>query len=211
MPDYSNLPSNNPNAPKPATATDNSQYPKQEKMFEVKPKKEKSKLSQIFIQGTPDKAKDFISKSVWPSLRDWLWTNSVRTLETLIIGEARYQGGFPKDNRQYDRVGGYDYSNQYRRQNDNKNKGSSLLRFDFSDIRFYTEDEAARCLRKLDDLCAEQGDVAVAQLLDLVGRYPEPTDWNWVWDVTDIRRAYPRTASGGDWILMLPEPRAKRN
>ena len=208
--DYSNLPSNNPQMLSvPGAVPQEETKPTRERqkaMFEVKSsQKHKSKFAEIFIKGSGSNIKEYIIKEALPNLGSWLFTNAIRAAECYFFGEARYGGG----------LSGNSYvkaQSQYVNYTQPKNAVSikqtqqqtSNARFDFNDIVFVDTKKAAECLRKLDSIISEYGSVTVGDYLDLIGRIPGKTDWNYGW--YDLSSVAIKPISDGA-ILIFPEPR----
>lgn len=204
--DYTNLPSNNPSSAdykqeKLSTpGNNNAEKPRQKAQFNLAPQKPKSKFQQIFLSaGDVNKAKEYLKNEAWPGLKYFLFSNITRAIETFLFKEVRYN----KPQAGYARVIPYDYTKPATQQQ-KASPVSSALRFDFSDIVFANRTDAVDCLHKMDDIISEYGSVSVGDLLDLVGRTPNKTDWTYVW--SDLSTASTREIMGG-CILLLPEPR----
>lgn len=206
--DYNNLPSNNPqmlSVPgKPAE--EKPKRERQQAMFEVKEQKKHSKFAQIFIKGTGGDVKDYILKEALPNLGSWLWTNLIRAVECYFSGEPHYGGSmFPGNGYAYTRSQAQYYNYTQPKVGQQKPVATpQSTRFGFDDIEFLDTRKAGECLRKLDDIIGEYGSVTVGDYLDLIGRMPSKTDWNYGW--TDLSTVVIRPTGNGA-VLIFPEPR----
>ena len=204
--DYSNIPSNNPQSSdyKQENAQPQVQNrPRQTAKFKLAEPKKKSKFAQIFLNaGDINKAKEYVKNETVPSLKYFLFTNFVRMIESYFFKDVRYGktqgGGRPID---YAKISSCDYSGSGKKQ---QQPVSTAMHFDFSDIIFETRADAADCLYQMNEIIEQYNYVSVGDLLDLVSRTPNQTDWTYVW--SDLSTASTREVMGG-CILLLPEPR----
>lgn len=199
--DYSKLPSNNFQSMNSEEKTDRIRQTQQYTLLEPK---NKSKFLQIFWDSSNKaKAIDFMKSVLIPNIKYNIFNNVFRVCEMLIFGDIQTPNANNYNGR-YVKPTPVNYAKCSNNQSSSVNNVG--FRYDFSDIIFANAKDASDCLHSMDDIICEYGTCSVGDLLDLVGRIPNKTDWNYVW--TNLNDAQIKSTING-YILNFPQPKPR--
>ena len=162
-------------------------------------KKEKSdvrKFVDSFIQGDVKEIKAYL---IFDVIIPWLKKGF---LDTLNKGASMLLNGKAESKSSGDvKAARVSYSKMY--DGEPRPWSSRTRRYDYDDIVYSSHEDAESVLNAMSDILDRYRIVKVADLFDLSGITPNPTDYNYGW--TDIRSASISQVSEG-FIVNLPRP-----
>lgn len=152
-----------------------------------------------------------------PGIRDLMYDASIGSIERMFHrGDVPYHPGRRPSQRggrtRYDRYSSNGSRDRDRgrldRRDDRDDRTMSRrarATFDFDEIILPNMHEARETLSQMYDMMEKYESVSVADLYQIIGETPDPTDFKYGWEPEDLRGASVSSVRGG-YLLNLPRP-----
>lgn len=161
-----------------------------------------SKVKNLFFSNTPKNLGETIIKECFvPAVMKVLWDS----IQISLFGKRTDFNWYPDSRyRDYTRSYPTPYRNNDYSRTSYRNDTSNRSGIDWRNLVLRTNEDAERIVHSMWDCIRRNGEVSIAQLLDLFNSVGEFTDNNWGW--TDERDIGIRTLSDG-YLIDLAEPK----
>lgn len=151
-----------------------------------------------------------------PGIRDLMYDASIGSVERMFQRGNTYHPGRRPSQRggrtRYDRYSSRDSRDRDRgrldRRDDRDDRHMSRrgrANFDFDEIILPSMFEAKETLRQMYDMMEKYESVSVADLYQIIGETPDPTDFKYGWEPEDLQGASVSNVRSG-YLLNLPRP-----